>query len=124
MIHSPWSYEVYTCQLNSKYGSGEIEKGIIVYTVPINKSSKVIEDLDGKGSYGIPVETFYPGTNAKMYVYITSENAEARIVFVKKDKLVVIQTPMNQDKDGNVIYKIMDIYKPTIDLIMSTIKVK
>ena len=124
MIHSPWSYEVYTCQIKSKYGSGELENGILVYTLPFDKSSHVLEDLTGEGYYGTPIETNYPNTSAKMYVYGTAEGAEARIVFIKKTRLVVIQTPMDVDEQGKPLNQVHDLYKPTIDLLISTINLK
>ncbi|MEH2398226.1 MAG: hypothetical protein V7K17_12885 [Nostoc sp.] len=121
MIHSPWSYEVYTCQLNSKYGSGEVQLGIVVYTLPFNKSSKIVEGLNTEGSSR---ETVYPSTNAKMYLYSTAETAKAKVVFIKNNKLVVIEIPMSSDDNGNPLAQVADIYKPTVDLIMSTVQIK
>ncbi|MBD2132247.1 hypothetical protein H6F47_07305 [Sphaerospermopsis sp. FACHB-1094] len=121
MIHSPWSYEVYMCQIQSKYPSGEIEYMALVYTLPFNQANKITENLNFEDDETI--ETYYPGTSAKMYVYNTPGSPEARIIFIKKDKLVVIEIPMYSNNDGTPLTEVDDRHKSLVDLIMSTIQV-
>ena len=129
MIHSPWSYEVYNCQINSKYGSGEVESGIVVSTLPFNQISKLIDNMENQAvSYGGVKKTFYPGTTAKMFAYQTSEAAFGKIIFVKNNQLVVIEIPLYVEEEGKdnwvLSTEVHQMYKPTVDLIMSTLQVR
>ncbi|WP_448272606.1 hypothetical protein [Nostoc sp. DSM 114160] len=122
MIHSPWSYEVYTCQLNSKYGSGYVENGIVVNLMIPEQATELVKRI-----YQIDpqtVETAYPGTTAKMFVMAGPEAASAIVLFVKNGKVVSIEIPVNSNDDGTGSTEIPEIYKSTVDLIMSSIQVK
>lgn len=122
MIHSPWSHEVYTCQLNSKYGSGYLENGIVVNLMIPEQATELV-----KGLYQIDpqtVETTYPGTTAKMFVVAGPESASAYVLFIRNEKIVSIEIPVNSNDDGTGSTEIPEIHKSTVGLIMSTIQVK
>ncbi|MFN6460570.1 MAG: hypothetical protein RMZ41_001815 [Nostoc sp. DedVER02] len=122
MVHSPWSYEVYNCQVNSNYPGGYRENGIIVQVMSYPETTKFIQGIYQLDEH--TKETFYPETTAKMFVMAGPEAASAIVFFVKNDKVVSIEIPVNSNDDGTGSTEIPEIYKSTVDLIMSTIQVK
>ncbi len=124
MVHTPWSYEVYTCQINSKYPGSYTENGVIVQVMSYKELTEFMHNFYHQGIYQDHIETNYPGTTAKMFVAQGSEAAAAFVPFVKNGKVILLEIPMSSNEDGTTSTEVDSMYKGAVDLIMSTIQVK
>lgn len=124
MVHTPWSYEVYTCQINSNYPGSYTENGVIIQVMSYKELTKFMHNFYHQGLYQNHIATNYPGTTAKMFVAQGSEAPVAFVPFVKNGKVILLEIPMSSNEDGTTSVEVDRMYKGSVDLIMSTIQVK
>lgn len=122
MIHSPWSYEMYMCQIQAQFGSGELEEGLGIKALSPSQASKYTQSLYDHNS---PIkEGVYKGSSAKIFVWSGPESAYASILFIRNKKVIVLELPISSDENGIPSTKISEEDKYLVDLIIKSLVVK
>lgn len=122
IIESPWAYEIFVCEKNSNYPGSYSDNRVVVRLMNPKEGTKFVQGIFIQDPQA--KEVYYPGTTAKMIVAAESEGAIAYVLFIKNDRIISIEIPMNSLTDGSGSTEVSEMYKRTVDLIISTIQVK